>query len=308
MALAPMLQPTMKTEAALPTVEQLVADAGDLAALPQVVMRVVDLTLDPKATAADLERVLGTDQAMAAKILTLANSSYYGLPRRISSLREAVVFLGFKSVRNLAMAITTFNLFLGKADNLSLVRRALWRHSLDTAQCARVAAGRLHPADREAFAADEAFTGGLLHDIGKMLLDRQLPDVFRCIVEEAAARGVPFREVECEFLPFDHGQAGEALALKWNLPPSLCQTVACHHAPHAAEVNPKLTATVSLANDLAHFSEPVGADGPPHTLESLAEQTVDALAVLNLTVAALPGMAAACRVELDKGLCQMAFG
>ena len=75
-------------------------------------MRVIDLTADPKATPADLERVIGMDQALAAKLLTLANSSYYGLPRRISSLREAVVFLGFKTLRNMAMTITTFNLFL----------------------------------------------------------------------------------------------------------------------------------------------------------------------------------------------------
>ena len=97
------------------SLEDILSGDNDLAALPQVVMRVIDLTADPKATPADLERVIGSDQALAARLLTLANSSYYGLPRRISSLREAVVFLGFKTLRNMAMTITTFNLFLGRS-------------------------------------------------------------------------------------------------------------------------------------------------------------------------------------------------
>ena len=143
--------------------------------------------MDPKATAADVEKIVGIDQALAGRILALANSSYYGLPRRISSLREAVVFLGFKAIRNLAMTITTFNLFLGKRDSASLARRTLWRHSMDTAQCARIVTSRLHPSDRETFGTDEAFTCGLLHDVGKLALDRSRPALFMSIAETARA-------------------------------------------------------------------------------------------------------------------------
>ena len=131
----------------LEELEQILDGADDLPALPQVVMRVLDLTVDPKATTADLERIIGMDQALAARILELANSSYYGLPRRISTLREAVVFLGAKTLRNQAATITAFNSFLGRSDTPALARRALWRHSVDTAQCARVITGLL-PARR----------------------------------------------------------------------------------------------------------------------------------------------------------------
>ena len=134
-------------KASADTLDDILDGAGELAALPQIVMRVIDMTADPKAIPADLERVIGMDQALAAKLLTLANSSYYGLPRRISSLREAVVFLGFKTLRNMAMTITTFNLFLGRADADSLIRRAIWRHSVDAAQCAKVITALLPPGD-----------------------------------------------------------------------------------------------------------------------------------------------------------------
>ena len=292
------------------TIEQLIAESEDLAALPQVVMRVIDLTMDPKATAADVEKIVGTDQALAGRILALANSSYYGLPRRISSLREAVVFLGFKAIRNLAMAITTFNLFLGKSDAASLARRTLWRHSMDTAQCARIITTRLHPSDREAFGTDEAFTCGLLHDIGKLALDKSRPALFTSISEAARAHGVRFFEIEQRALPWTHSQVGMALAARWNLPTPVCETIGFHHTPLAAQVNPHLTAAIALANEIAHFLEDGPSRGPEDEAARWA-QTLDysreALIPLRLTPDKAHSLAAVCRAEVDKGLSQMAF-
>lgn len=284
------------------TIEALLAGTPELAALPQVVMRVIDLTAKPNATAADLERVISLDQALATKILALANSSYYGLPRRLSSLKEAVVFLGFKAVRNLAMAITTFAIFLGKSDSLSLARRALWRHSLDTAQCARVISTRLPAHVHESFVSDEAFTCGLLHDIGKMLIDSGCHDLFLRIIEWSNSQQRRFYEVETEILPFGHGLVGAAMAGRWNLPPMLCEAIAFHHTPRAAELNPRLTAAVSLANEIAHFLEAGGVDE-----DDLRGRTEEAMMPLRLTAESLPPLAAACRTELDKGLSQCSF-
>ena len=285
------------------TIDQLLAEAPELAAMPQVVMRVIDLTAKPNSTAADLEKVISLDQALAAKILALANSSYYGLPRRLSSLKEAVVFLGFKSVRNLAMAITTFTIFLGKSDALSLARRELWRHSLDAAQCARIVSARLPAHIQGSFGSDEAFTCGLLHDIGKMLIDSGRHDLFVQIIEWSAAQKKRFHEVESEILPFGHSLVGAALAGRWNLPPMLCEAIAFHHTPRAAEVNPRLTATVSLANELAHYIEAGSVDEA-----DLRARTEEVLIPLHLNAEALPTLTAACHGELDKGLSHLSFG
>jgi len=280
------------------SIDQLLDAACDIAALPQVVMRVINLTMESKTTAAELERAIGTDQALAAKMLTLANSSYYGLPRRISSLREAVIFLGFKTVRQIAMAVTTFNVFLGKADTLSLSRRALWRHSLDTAQCARLVSTRLHASDREKFGSEEAFTGGLLHDIGKMAMDQYLHTPYLMAMTQAAEGNIRFADVEQYVLPFTHSAAGAALAERWNLPPALCECIACHHAPRAAQINMSLTATICLANEITHALND-GCDRLK-AAEVLEER-------LRMNADELQAAAALCRIELDKGLCLLSF-
>ena len=285
------------------TMDALLAGAPELAAMPQVVMRVIDLSAKPNSTATDLERAISLDQGLSTKVLTLANSSYFGLPRRLSSLKEAIVFLGFKSVRNLAMAITTFTVFLGKSDSLSLTRRALWRHSLDTAQCARIVAGRLPAHIQSSFGSDEAFTCGLLHDIGKMIIDSQRPAQYMQIAEWCAARNLRFHEVELEVLPFGHSLIGAAMAGRWNLPPMLCEAVAFHHTPRAAEINPRLTATVSLANELAHHIEAGGSDEG-----ELSSRVAEVLTPLHLSADALSSLAAACRAEMENGMAHMSFG
>ncbi len=291
----------------LDALEEIVSGAADLAALPQVVMRVMDLTTDGKATATDLEKVIGMDQALAAKILTLANSSYYGLPRQVSTLREAVVFLGFKTVRNLAMSITTFNLFLGRSDSASLARRSVWRHSMDTAQCARVITSLLRPADQEAVGADQAYTCGLLHDVGKMALDQSRHALFVAITQMAGTHRVRFSRIESEVLAFSHGQIGAALAARWNLPPMLCEAIAFHHTPRAAEMNPKLTAAVCLANEVAHFLEDTPSSDEEGAQAALHESCREAMFPLRVSEDSLHAMTRACRAEIDKGLSALAF-
>jgi putative nucleotidyltransferase with HDIG domain len=289
------------------TLDKILDGAADLAALPQVVMRVVDLTNDPKATAQDLEKIIALDQALASRILTLANSSYYGLPRRVSTLREAVVFLGFKTLRNLAMTITTFNLFLGRADTPALARRALWRHSVDTAQCARVIVGLLHPAAQEAVGADQAYTCGLLHDVGKMALDQSRHALFVAITQMSSTHHVRYSRIESEVLPFSHGQIGAALATRWNLPPMLCEAIAFHHTPRAAELNPKLTATVCLANEVAHFLEDAPSCDEEGAQAALHESCREAMFPLRVSEDSLHAMTRACHAEMDKGLSALAF-
>lgn len=295
--------------AEIASLDDILSGDTDLAALPQVVMRVIDLTADPKATPADLERVIGSDQALAAKLLTLANSSYYGLPRRISSLREAVVFLGFKTLRNMAMTITTFNLFLGRSDADSLVARAVWRHSVDTAQCAKAIVSLLPPAVREEAGADQAYTGALLHDIGKMALDRSHHNLFTTIVEISREYGVRYSEAETGALPFHHGEIGAALAARWNLPPMLCEAIAFHHTPLAAEINPKLTAAISLANEIVHFLQDSPRQDHPGDgqFEVLQAACIEAVIPLRVSETGLQGMVRACRAELDKGLSGLTF-
>ena len=295
------------TQNPLDDLEEILNGATDLAALPQIVMRVMDLTTDQKATAADLEKVIGMDQALAAKILTLANSSYYGLPRQVSTLREAVVFLGFKTVRNLTMGITTFNLFLGRSDEASLARRTVWRHSMDTAQCARIITSLLHPAAQEAVGMEQVYTCALLHDVGKIALDRSRQALFIAIMELSRTRNLRYSVIETKVFPFSHGQIGAALAARWNYPPALCEAIAFHHTPKASEINPKLTAAVCLANEIAHFLEDAPASEEDASATALPAACQEAMFLLRVSEEGLRAMTRACRAEIDKGLSALAF-
>jgi len=287
------------------SLEQILAGADDLPVLPQIALRVAEIKDDSKASAAEIEKLIGMDQALAARVLALANSDYYGMPRGISTLREAVVFLGVKTIRNLAAAVTAFNVFLGHSDTPALARRALWRHSVDAAQCARAVTGLLSPAAQEAVGSDQAYVCGLLHDIGKLAIDRSHHALLVSISETARAHHVRFQEIETEVTPFGHAQIGSAIAVRWNLPPMICEAIAFHHTPRASELNPKLTATICVANEIAHFLEEASRDDDQSVC--LLQACHDAVIPLRISEECLYAMVRACRSDLSTGLSVLAF-
>lgn len=291
----------------LESLGQILAECGDPSPLPQVVLRIGQLTADPKVTSADLERLIGIDPALAARVLALANSSYYSLPCQISSLHEAVVFLGIKTLRNLATTITGFNQFLGRGDPPALARRALWRHSVDTAQCARIITASLPAAAREMVGSDQAYTAGLLHDIGKLALDHCRHALFVSLMQMARVQHVRYSDIEAEVMPFGHAQIGAAQARHWNLPPSLCEAIAFHHTPRAAALCPKLTAAVSLANEIAHFLEDTPAGDYAAAEYALVDTCREAMVPLRIREEAMEGIVRTCRAEMEQGLSALAY-
>ncbi len=220
----------------------------DLAVLPQVVHQVLELTNNPNATARDLERVISIDQGMSARVLNTVNSAYYGLPRKIASIKDAVVLLGFKTIRNLAMTASVFDLFVGKTDRQNLRRGKWWRHSIDTALCCRLIASQLPN-----LSPDEAYTAGLLHDIGKPLLDRYGDAPYE-EVESLEELGIPALQAEREVFGCDHAELGREISLFWGFPEKLAEAIGAHHAECATGLaEPGLTALTALGNRIAHW-------------------------------------------------------
>lgn len=188
---------------------------GELAVLPQVVYRIIETTASDTGSAADLEKAIVMDPGFSAKVLTLANSAHYALNRKVGSIREAVMFLGFRAVRSLAMSAGVFDLFVGKNDKESLRRRAWWRVSLDSAVAARVLAAELGVADKE-----EAYTCGLLHLIGKTVLDRSDSKQYE-LVMALMERDVQDRMAEQAIFGCDHIDVAEGISKRWGFPESL---------------------------------------------------------------------------------------
>jgi len=142
----------------------IVRDISDLPTLPQVVTRIMSMMDDPNASAEDVNNVLERDPTLVAKILKLVNSAFYGLPHKISSVRQAIVILGFSTVRSLAISAAVFDLF-GEGNDEAFSRIKFWEHSIGVASAARLVGRREGGIDEET-----AFVTGLLHDLGKLVL------------------------------------------------------------------------------------------------------------------------------------------
>lgn len=243
--------------------EGLIRQARDLPALPDLALKVMRLADDPRASAADVARVLAADQGMTVRVLKLANSAFYGIPRRVSTVTDAVVLLGMRTVRNMTFALGCQPLLECALPGYVLRPGDLWRHSF----CCAFAAQRL--AQRTQYrVVEEAFVGGLLHDVGKVILNTHLQAEFAEVFEYAATHGVAFMDAERAVLGFDHAEAGARVLARWNLPPALVDCVRYHHEPLNQPTPSPLTGLVHVADVMCLLlGIGLGGDGLQYPLQ-----------------------------------------
>lgn len=257
--------------------EKIVAAVDDLPALPHVVIQVMELTEDPNSTAQDINNVLSQDQAMTARVLKLANSAFYGFPRRIGTITDAIVLLGFKTIKSIVMAASVSDILAGEMKGYALEHGELWKHS----QCAAMAAR--HIARKVKYMQlDLAYTGALLHDIGKVILNNAMKDSYHEVVDLVMEKNITFLDAEIEVLGFSHADVGAKVAEKWNLPKDLVEAIAYHHNPEKATVNQKLTSIVHISDVLCvSMGIGIGVDGMLYSIsqEAMEMFELDQLAI-----------------------------
>ncbi|MBI4986016.1 MAG: HDOD domain-containing protein [Rhodocyclales bacterium] len=234
-----------------PTQEQVLARIGQIPSLSVVVQEVLASFDNEKLETAYLVSKLNQDQALAARVLRVANSPFYGLNSSVATVSEAVVVLGFHAVRSLALAASIVKL-LPDSGTQRFDQLAFWRHAVGTGVCARVLAGRIG-LDQEA-----AFTAGLLHDIGKLALSAYFPDVVDAILARRDGSGSLMVEAERSCLGFDHAAVGHDLAQLWHFPEAIRLAIRDHHAPERAPA--PLTDIVHVANTLCYALD-IGSGG-----------------------------------------------
>ncbi len=245
----------------------------DLPTLPDVVAKVTRTVANPLASADDLNQVISLDQALTFKVLRLANSAYYGFPHEITTITQAVTILGFNTIRNLALSVSVHKLLFGGKERDLFSPRDFWKHCVATAVCARLLARRVGYKSE-----DNAFTAGLLHDIGKAVLDKIAHDDFVKALKESQEGGLPLWECEVRHCGIDHATLGGVIADLWNLPRELKTAVEFHHRPSAAGSVDVLVAVVHVANELCREAN-LGASGDLGPVHISAE----ARALLNLS-------------------------
>jgi HD-like signal output (HDOD) protein len=237
-------------EAGVGTNEQLqniIMTTRDLPAMPQVASKVLELSSDPNTSAQQLQQIISDDQAMTGRILKIANSAMYSCSRKVKTLTEAIVMLGFNSIRSLVVTSAARNLYNTRNATTGLKERLLWEHSIGVAF-----ACRLLVQDRMPAMAEEAFLAGLMHDIGKLVLNLRVPEQFDEIVQLVYNDNRSFHQTEREILGFDHAEVGSRLVNKWNLSPMLEYTILHHHNPEAMSVENPLLSYLDLGNKVCH--------------------------------------------------------
>lgn len=214
--------------------------------LPTSAMRVIALTKNPATSARELENVIGQDPALAAGMLRQANSAYYGYARRISSLQEAIVVLGSQATQGLAMASAVAPLLKIQLFGYEIEQDGLWKHSILTAMAAKSLCKKL----KLPF-GDVAFTAGLLHDIGKLVISIYVQEVGAYLLEKVTVSKLSYVELEEKVIGYNHAFVGGLLAKSWNLPEDLVAAISFHHAPSNAQLHEELATVIHVANGLA---------------------------------------------------------
>ena len=243
---------------------------ADLPPLPAVVTRIMQTVNNPDTSADDLNKLISMDQGLASKVLRIVNSSYYGFPKRISTITHAVVILGFNTVRNLVLGVSTFGLLGQKSMPYGLNRGKFWEHSIATAVAGGVVGRKRLPKMRSA--PDEAFVGGLLHDLGALFLDSYFPVQYAVSMAFAAREGRTARDAENMVLGLDHVMVGRRIAEYWNFPPHIVAMMGSHHDPTNETEHFDMTALVHAGNWLAWEC---GYAASEHTLQDPLDPAVE---------------------------------
>ena len=218
-----MAEPVPATVMSHRTVETLMSAVRELPTLPSIAARVTAVARDPDSTPRDMAAVIGQDQSLTANLLRVVNSAYFGFLRRISNVAEAINLLGYNEVVNMTFAVAVVREFEYASAN-GFDRRAFWTHSITVATASQMVAERTRYPQ-----PDAAFTAGLLHDIGKLILDQFFPEPFGEVMHRISHDGTTSRVAEELVLGVTHAEIGEWIARSWLLPELAIATIRHHH-------------------------------------------------------------------------------
>ncbi len=221
--------------------EILVGAVDDLPTIPIVATKVLQLLDDPDVSIEEIADLMLSDQVMTARIMKLLNSPVYKPTQEITSLKRALVYLGLRHVRELALTTSVINAFDGTSGALEL--NAFWEHSFGVGMVSKIIAQKIGYKDLE-----KAYISGIIHDLGEVFLSNFLREPFLEVLDYIKIHPVKLVDAEAELLGTTHCEIGLCMARKWNFPEAYCDVIAYHHSPTEATVDPILCAIVNLSD------------------------------------------------------------
>ncbi|MBK1879628.1 HDOD domain-containing protein [Pelagicoccus mobilis] len=228
-----------------PQVEQVLEACSQFQSLPDSYLQIARAIQSPNASISDVAELISLDLALSAKVLETVNSPFYGFGKEISDLSQAINLLGLGSLQSIVLAIKVFD-YIGQSTTHCALVSEIWNHSIDVAAAARRIT--LHTTDNPQ-EAELAYSAGLLHDIGKLILLEVIPDQFIEAQRRAYENSRSTWRSELEAFGCDHAEVGARLLANWNLPSVICQTTALHHRPaNACQSEFSILTAVHAAN------------------------------------------------------------
>jgi putative nucleotidyltransferase with HDIG domain len=212
--------------------ENIIKKIDELPPLPQVVFKIHELIRNPDSNTKDIAKVIETDQAIAAKVLRIANSAYYGMPGKISSVQHASVVLGLKTIGEIVTIVGSRGTLNRKLPGYGYDTKDLWEHSLAVAFGSKIIAGVKYPSW-----VNEAYTAGLIHDVGKIVLDPYILEQKNEIEFYMENEEKTFLDAENHFFSFNHAEIAFEICEKWNFPGHINIAIKGHHNPSRLENN-----------------------------------------------------------------------
>ncbi len=205
------------------TLEKIILQTVDVPSIPPVASKILQLVSSDYASINELESIIAQDQSFSTRILKIANSPYYGRGKSIDTISTAIIIIGFNSVKSLAMSASLKDLHRKSG----LFEQQHWEHSLGVSIAASLLA-----AETKMMMPEEVVIGGLIHDVGKVIINNSLPDQYSLVIDKVNAEKIPSIVAEDAILGFNHCNVGGLIARKWKLPRNLEAIVEYHHAEH----------------------------------------------------------------------------
>ena len=222
-------------------VKKVVDQLEKLPSLPVVVSKIISVVDSPNVNAADINKIISTDQALTAKVLRLVNSAFYGFPGRISTVTQAIVILGLNTIKSVAMSATVFDMVQPERSG-GINRQIYWQESI---LCGVLAKHITKQSGHDK--PEEGFVAGVMHDIGRVILDQFFPEDYIRVMNFVREKNADITAAEQFVFGLDHTQVGVWLSKKWNLPSQLAEPIAFYREPEKAQEAKKVTMAVHIA-------------------------------------------------------------
>jgi putative nucleotidyltransferase with HDIG domain len=219
----------------------------EIPTLPAIFQQLFEMLQDPNVSVTQVAEIISKDQSLAAKVLHLVNSAFYGAKDKINTVNRAVVILGFRAVRTAALATSVFDYFEDESSSDEESLTKFWKHSIAVASICKIIASKVSPQQEE-----EAFVMGLLHDSGKLVMKKYFPEDFEELGNYLRDQQVSWYKGEKQLFKVDHTLIGKALFRAWKFPEAVVEAIHLHHNPGPNDNYPQLTALVHLADYLSY--------------------------------------------------------